>query len=427
MKSRVILQYVFYGLLALLLVATSAGFILSTFFDKFRTPWQFYTVGYMLLLVAYSWYVLITLIISEFKKKRHVQLDENTRFSVIIPSYNEDPELLTKAVMSVQRARGNKQLIIVNDGSTNETKQVLKQLKHLPDIKIHNFRKNRGKRSALHYAVKRLVDPKSEYVVTLDSDTVIERDTFLELLAPMATEKDVHASTGEVELLNENQNLLTKMVGAYYWIGLHVYKEAQSGLGIVVCCSGCLAAYRSDKLKANIDEFHNQTFFGKPATHSEDRHLTNLILKGGGKVVYVPEAVAYTETPSTMKGFLKQQLRWKRGFVRESLYTLSYAWRNQKRLFTQILAWDLTSTYLSFGLRLNLLLMLIFDPMATALLAIPVWGLAVVLRYGIVIMRAPEKTLGLFAYAILFEFVLYWVNIYAFFTTSNRKWVTRTA
>ncbi len=425
MSLRPILQYVFYGLLWVLLILSSFGFVMATFFDQYRTIWQYYTVGYMILLVAYSWYVLLMLFVAEMKRKSHDELDEQTRFSVIIPCYNEEPELLTRAVMSVIRARGNKEVIIVNDGSQNQTKHVLRHLKRIPDVKIHTFRYNRGKRAALHHAVTQLLDPASEYVVTLDSDTIIEPDTLLKLLAPMR-DQNVHASTGEVELLNEKTNLLTRMVGAYYWVGLHVYKEAQSGLGIVVCCSGCLAAYRASKLREIIEPFYNQTFFGKPATHSEDRHLTNLILQGGGKVLYVPDAVSYTETPSTIKSFLKQQLRWKRGFVRESLYTLSYAWRNQKRLFLQILAWDLTSTYLSFGLRLNLILLIIFDPLATVLIAIPIWGLAVVLRYGLVIIRAPQKTVGLFAYAILFEFVLYWVNIYAFFTASNRKWITRT-
>lgn len=425
MSFRVFLQYFFYGLLGLLLVGTSLSFVLAIFFDSYTVIWQYYTVGYAILLVAYSWYSLAMLAIAEYKKKKWQPLNEDIRFSVIIPCYNEDEELLTRAVMSVIRAKGNKEVIIVNDGSTNNTRELFDQLAGIPGLIVHNFEKNLGKRAGLHYAVTNLVSDDSQYVVTLDSDTIIEEDTLLQVLAPMS-QPNVHASTGEVKLLNEKQNILTRMVGAYYWVGLHVYKEAQSGLGIVVCCSGCLAAYRTDTLRGIIDEFYAQTFFGKPATHSEDRHLTNLILRSGGKVVYVPEAVAYTETPSKLNAFLRQQLRWKRGFVRESLYTLSYAWKNQKRLFLQILAWDLTSTYLSFGLRLNLLFLAVFNPLAIVFIAIPVWALAVVLRYGLVIFRAPQKTFGLFVYALLFEFILYWVNIYAFFTASNRKWITRT-
>ena len=93
-------------------------------------------------------------------------------------------------------------------------------------------------------------------------------------------------------LLNERQNLLTRMVGTYYWVGLNIYKQAQSVIRSVVCCSGCLAAYRASLLREVIDEFAGQRFLGQSCTHSEDRHLTNLVLKRGYDVVYVAEASA---------------------------------------------------------------------------------------------------------------------------------------
>lgn len=74
----------------------------------------------------------------------------------------------------------------------------------------------------------------------------------------------IGASTGNVLLLNERQNLLTRMIGTYYWIGLNINKHAQSVIRSVVCCSGC-------------------------------RHLTNLVPKRGFDVVYVAEAVSWLQ------------------------------------------------------------------------------------------------------------------------------------
>jgi hyaluronan synthase len=124
---------------------------------------------------------------------------------------------------------------------------------------------------------------------------------------------ELGASTGNVLLRNERQNLLTRMVGTSSWIGLNIYKQAQSVIRSVVCCSGCLAAYRADLLREIVDEFANQRFLGERCTHSEDRHLTNLVLKRGYGVVYVPEATSWTEAPATAGGFLRQQRRIKRG------------------------------------------------------------------------------------------------------------------
>ena len=150
---------------------------------------------------------------------------------------------------------------------------------------MHYFSENKGKREALHYAVKNLIDDDVEFVVTIDSDTVLEGDALIRVVEPLKSPR-IGAATGNVLLLNESQNLLTRMIGTYYWVGLNIYKQAQSVIRSVVCCSGCLAAYRAPLLREIIDEFASQRFLGERCTHSEDRHLTNLVLREGYDVVY---------------------------------------------------------------------------------------------------------------------------------------------
>ncbi len=54
-------------------------------------------------------------------------------------------------------------------------------------------------------------------------------------------------------LLGYPEKRLTRMVATYYWIGLNVYKQAQSVLGNVVCCSGCLAAWTPLKTPVSLE------------------------------------------------------------------------------------------------------------------------------------------------------------------------------
>jgi hyaluronan synthase len=215
------------------------------------------------------------------------------------------------------------------------------------------------------------------------------------------------------------------MVGTYYWVGLNVYKQAQSVIRSVVCCSGCLAAYRASLLREVIDEFAGQRFLGEPCTHSEDRHLTNLVLKRDYEVVYVGEAISWTETPATVRGFLRQQRRWKRGYIRESIYTLSYAWRNKRLLWLQILCWDLTAPFLSFGLRVALVVTAIREPRVVLTVVLPSWIVLMLIRYVFVPLRARDKVVGLFLYMLFYETCLYWLNVWALFTVKNKSWVTR--
>jgi cellulose synthase/poly-beta-1,6-N-acetylglucosamine synthase-like glycosyltransferase len=272
--------------------------------------------------------------------------------------------------------------------------------------------------------VTKLLDDDVAFVVTIDSDTALEPDALIRVVEPLKAAK-VGAATGNVLLSNEEQNLLTRMIGTYYWVGLNIYKQAQSVIRSVVCCSGCLAAYRAPLLRQVIDEFASQRFLGEQCTHSEDRHLTNLVLRHGYDVVYVEDAVSWTETPATLRGFLRQQRRWKRGYIRESIYTLSYAWRNKRLLFLQVLFWDLTAPFLSFGLRVALVVTAVRMPWLLVTTILPSWIVLMLIRYIFIPLRAREKLFGLFLYMLFYEVCLYWLNLWALFTVKNRSWVTR--
>ena len=150
------------------------------------------------------------------------------------------------------------------------------------------------------------------------------------------------------------------------------------------------------------------------------------MLKRGYDVVYVSEAVSWTETPATVKGFLRQQRRWKRGYVRESLFTLLYAWRTKKLLWLQILLWDLTAPFLSFGLRIGLVVIVVTNPIVFFTAILPSWIMLLLIRYIFVPLRARDKLPGLFLYMFFYECCLYWLNLWALFTVRNKSWVTRT-
>lgn len=330
---------------------------------------------------------------------------------------------MVNAVKSVVRAKGNKEIIIIDDGSTNNIRGVIEKLTREHGVKTHYFDRNKGKRHALHFAITNLIS-ESKFIVTIDSDTILDENALVRVVEPLKT-PDIAAATGDVRLLNERQNWLTRMIGTYYWIGLNIYKKAQSSQGMVVCCSGCLAAYKTEVIKEIIDTFVNQEFLGEKCTHSEDRHLTNLVLQRGFDVVYVPKAISYTETPATIKGFLKQQMRWKRGYIRESIFTLTHAWKHKKLLFLQILFWDLTAPFFSFGMRLAIVWIILTQPLFFLTVVLPSWVIFMVVRYIFVFQYARDKIPGLFLYMIFYEVFLYWMYIYALFTVKNKSWITR--
>ena len=407
----------------LFVVLAGSGLLFLSQYGGSVRFWLVFTTGYLLLLVAYTAYLFTLLFLHDLRPRAYPAYG-GERIAVVIPCFNEDAELVEESIRTVLDAEGSKQVIVIDDGSTNGVQVRLRELAAELPLTLHEFPENRGKREALHLAVSHLVDDDVAFVVTIDSDTVLERDALVRVVEPLLC-PEIGASTGNVLLLNERQNLLTRMVGTYYWVGLNIYKQAQSVIRSVVCCSGCLAAYRAPLLREVIDEFANQRFLGERCTHSEDRHLTNLVLERGYDVVYVAEAVSWTETPSTVRGFLRQQRRWKRGYIRESIYTLTYAWRVKRLLFLQILLWDLTAPFLSFGLRVGLIVTAFARPGLLLTVILPSWVLLLLVRYSLVPLRAPNKLVGLFVYMLFYEGCMYWLNLWALFTVKNRSWVTR--
>jgi len=410
-----------YAALICVLVASGALF-LSQFLTS-EVFWQRFTIAYLGALVVYTWYLFALLLVHDVRPRRYPSYG-GEKIAVLIPCYNEEPALVEESICSVLSAYGNKQVIVIDDGSTNGVQTRLRELACELPISLHEFAENAGKREALFHATTHMLDDDVAFVVTIDSDTLLSANALVRVVEPLLDPK-IGASTGNVLLLNERENLLTRMIGTYYWIGLNIYKQAQSVIRSVVCCSGCLAAYNAPLLGDIIGEFANQRFLGERCTHSEDRHLTNLVLKRGFDVVYVSEAVSWTETPSTVNGFLKQQRRWKRGYVRESLFTLLYAWRVKKLLWLQILVWDLSAPFLAFGLRIGLIVVVLTNPTLFFTAILPSWVALLLIRYIFVPLRAPDKLLGLFLYMFFYEGCLYWLNLWALFTVRNKSWVTR--
>lgn len=414
------LHLFFYWLLFGILGGSIALLALST---KYQAVWQLYHSVYFLIILAYTWYTAALLFIGEIKKRSYPQYNGEP-IAVIIPAYNEEPKLFVEAIRSVLKAKGNKTIYVIDDGSVRgiDKRKLLAGCQQF-GIGIHFFSVNRGKRHALYHGVKALA-ASHDFIVTIDSDTILDEDALVRLVEPLKDPR-IGASTGDVMLLNEKQNLLTRMIGAYYWVGLQIFKRAQSNLGMVVCCSGCLAGYRSDVISSIIDEFVEQRFLGEACTHSEDRHLTNLVLREGYDVVFTDKAVSYTSTPASIPGFLRQQQRWKRGYIREATFTLTYAWKRRPLLFLQILLCELTVPFLAFGLMIALLVTIVTSPSIFLTVILPSWVVFMFVRFFPVIFYGKKKIPGLFLYMFFYEIFLYWQFVYALFTVKNKSWLTR--
>lgn len=103
------------------------------------------------------------------------------KLSVIIPVYNEE-RTITKIVERVQNVNLKKEIIIVDDGSTDGTKKKLKKLENKPNIEIIYRDVNQGKGAALRTGFKAVT---GDFVIIQDADLEYDPQDYSKLLEPL--------------------------------------------------------------------------------------------------------------------------------------------------------------------------------------------------------------------------------------------------
>jgi hyaluronan synthase len=112
-------------------------------------------------------------------------------------------------------------------------------------------------------------------------------------------------------------------------MSFRVLKAAESTFMSVFCCSGCSSAYRKDMVMPVLDQWLNEKFLGLPVTWGDDRALTSQLLKLGHKTIYTDQVSAYTIVPENWKQLLTQQLRWKKSWIINAIFTSKFIWKKQ--------------------------------------------------------------------------------------------------
>jgi hyaluronan synthase len=154
--------------------------------------------------------------------------------------------------------------------------------------------------------------------------------------------------------------------------------------------------------------------------------LTNRVLERW-RVVYQSRAVCHTLVPAKLPTFLRQQLRWKKSWLRESLYVSRIIWR--KHPVAALLTY--TSLVCSWVAPLVVLRAVVLHPVAgfgePTTYAVGVYSLALLgsLYYAIV-RRSPLWWQGL-TFAVLYVVLLVWQLYYALLTLRNTGWGTRSS
>src|SRR6266704_1379290 len=219
---------------------------------------------------------------------------------------------------------------------------------------------------------------------------------------------------------------LGKMQKLRYWSAFDRYKRSESVTGSVICLSGCFSAVRRIALDNIVDEWLHQSFMGREASYGDDRALTTLLLKYGWNTIYVPSAKAKTIVPETWRKFWRQQMRWEKSYIRETIIGSKFMWRRPLAAVEYYVG-----AFVTWGAFVVAAYTIWFRPIFTHGTFLPwvyLFGLAAVsLLYAINYRQYNRDRLWVYApiWGILYAVILIWRFPLAVMEMHKSDWKTR--
>ena len=314
----------------------------------------------------------VVLLFEKFIKKESKSPGEYTpKISIIVPAHNEG-EIIARTIESlVALDYPNKEIIVVDDNSSDDTYLKAKPYAVRGDIILVRKREPRSNKAmALRYGV---AFSSGEIIVGIDADTIIQNESLAKIVEYFKDPKVVGVA-GNVRVYN-TKSLLEKIQAYEYLLAMEIGRKFQSLIQILLIIPGAFGAFRRKIMRAvgGVDA----------DTITEDFDFVLKLRKTGFKVTFAQDAVAWTIVPTTLSGWVRQRIRWAYGQLqslkkhKDLLFNTKFGLRSILSIIDMLLM----DVFLLF-IRLIWLLLLPFT-----FPSIPLWKLALLILLFYLIME----------------------------------------
>ncbi len=264
---------------------------------------------YVCLFVAL--YFEVFMLISFFEKKPGIKtILRPSRYpsvTILVPCWNKAATLgaTVESLLALDYPKDNLSIVIIDDGSTDNTYEAARQFVHNPQVKLFQKQNEGSKYSALNFG---LAQTDSELVGCLDADSFVATDALIEIVKAFEADQETMAVAPALKV-NRARNVLELMQTVEYTFGIF-YKKMFDNLGAISVLPGPFSLYR----RTLFDRIGN---FRK-AHHTEDMEIAFRMQSHKLKIINVHTALVYTNVPSTLGALIRQRTRWSRGFLENS-------------------------------------------------------------------------------------------------------------
>ena len=251
---------------------------------------------YISLFTFFLW-VFILLDMKEIKQSK-----KKYSITFLIPTYNEEKNI-GKTINSILNLnyKGKKKIIVVDDMSTDKTKEVVKKFKN---VKFIEKGYHSGKVSSINMGLKYV---NTDLFCVLDADTYFEKDAIDKLVGYFDNEK-VGAVLAALKVENK-RGIIPRLQVIEYFFSVFLRKIQSYYQGLMTTHGATL--FRTSAIK-EVGEFDENN-------PTEDMDIALRLIKKGYRIESDLSASAYTIVPNTFFKLLKQRIRWYGGFIYNSI------------------------------------------------------------------------------------------------------------
>ena len=298
----------------------------------------FYAALYVMLFASVFWFTVF------FTTKKTVQKSFVRPVTLIVPTYNMAGFIkqCVSSLLSQKMVSGEYyplKVLVVDDGSTDNTQQVVKEIK---DSRITCIKKkNGGKASAVNYGLKFV---KTEYFGFIDSDTCLSENAIENMMKHFP---EADCVTAAIKPLKAS-NAVEKLQKIEYVIASFTRKLMANINALYY--TPAFALYKTRIIK-NLGGFDEKNI-------TEDLEIGLRLQKYGYKISNSIDDFAYTIVPKNFRELFNQRMRWYRGYIQN---TRAYKDMFLSRKYSNLGMFVLPLQYVILALTMPLLIFAAYD------------------------------------------------------------------
>lgn len=377
-------------------------------------------------------FLLTRYLFGAFYKPVPINPDFTPRVTVIIPCFNEEKWIKRTVLSCVNQDYPPEKLEVIvvddcsNDNSWQAVEEIVAELQKedttgiLNRIRCHRQPQNMGKREALAVGAELA---NHELLVFVDSDSFLDPFAIRNIVQPFQDER-MGGVSGRTDVANTYTNNLTKMQSVRYYIAFRILKAAEGLFDAVTCLSGPLSCYRKDLVLKYSDAWLNQRFLGQKATFGDDRSMTNFILRHH-RTTYQDTAICSTIVPNTYKVFLKQQMRWKRSWLRETFIAATFMWKKEPFMSLSFYMGLIVPILAPLIVIYNLIYIPLTHRVFPLTFLVGMFAMAMLMSFAQLLLKRSSIWLYGMWFCLYYEAVLLWQMPIAWVTFWKSTWGTR--